>query len=56
MDVSSNSIRAGLIGSGIQASLTPAMHMAEARSQGFSYRYDLLDLNILGVVRSVLPD
>ncbi|KQY11515.1 shikimate dehydrogenase [Rhizobium sp. Root482] len=41
-------MRAGLIGSGIQASLTPAMHMAEARSQGFAYRYDLLDLDLLG--------
>jgi shikimate dehydrogenase len=40
-------MRAGLIGSGIQASLTPAMHMAEARSQGFSYRYDLFDLDLL---------
>lgn len=48
MDTSSNFIRAGLIGSGIQASLTPAMHMAEAHSQGFSYRYDLLDLELLG--------
>lgn len=41
-------MRAGLIGSGIQASLTPAMHMAEAHSQGFAYRYDLLDLALLG--------
>jgi len=48
MNTSSNFIRAGLIGTGIQASLTPAMHMAEARSQGFSYRYDLLDLSVLG--------
>lgn len=41
-------MRAGLIGTGIQASLTPAMHMAEAQSQGFAYRYDLLDLVLLG--------
>lgn len=41
-------MRAGLIGSGIQASLTPAMHMAEARNQGFAYHYDLLDLDLLG--------
>lgn len=41
-------MRAGLIGSGIQASLTPAMHMAEAHSQGFAYRYDLLDLALIG--------
>ena len=37
--------RAGLIGRGIQASLTPAMHMAEGQAQGFDYRYDLLDLD-----------
>lgn len=41
-------MRAGLIGSGIQASLTPAMHIAEARSQGFAYRYELFDLDLLG--------
>ncbi|NKN35799.1 shikimate dehydrogenase [Agrobacterium sp. a22-2] len=40
----SRQLRAGLIGSGIKASLTPAMHMAEGREQGLSYRYDLLDL------------
>ncbi|CAH0342498.1 Quinate/shikimate dehydrogenase (NAD(+)) [Rhizobium sp. CECT 9324] len=40
-------MRAGLIGAGIQASLTPAMHMAEARAQGFAYRYDLFDLKHL---------
>lgn len=49
MDTTSSVMRAGLIGSGIQASLTPAMHMAEARSQGFAYRYDLLDLAQLGI-------
>jgi shikimate dehydrogenase len=35
--------RAGLIGSGIQASLTPAMHEAEGGAQGHEYRYDLID-------------
>ncbi|UAL09519.1 shikimate dehydrogenase [Caulobacter segnis] len=35
--------RAGLIGSGIQASLTPAMHEAEGAAQGHAYRYDLID-------------
>ena len=34
----------GLIGSGIQASASPAMHMAEAGSQGFDLTYELLDL------------
>lgn len=44
----SRQFRAGLIGAGIQASLTPAMHMAEGREQGLSYRYDLLDLTEMG--------
>jgi shikimate dehydrogenase len=48
MNSSSTIMRAGLIGSGIQASLTPALHIGEARSQGFAYRYDLLDLDLLG--------
>jgi shikimate dehydrogenase len=47
MDKSDTIMRAGLIGAGIQASLTPAMHMAEARTQGFAYRYDLFDLKHL---------
>ncbi len=40
--------RAGLIGSGIQRSLTPAMHMAEGAAQGLDYRYELLDLDLRG--------
>lgn len=36
---------AGLIGKGIQASLTPAMHMAEGRAQGLDYCYVLFDLD-----------
>ena len=39
-----NGIVAGLIGQDIQGSLTPAMHMAEARAQGFAYIYRLIDL------------
>lgn len=37
-------LRAALIGSGIAASRTPAMHMAEGRAQGLDYRYDLIDI------------
>lgn len=37
-------VRAGLVGSGIQASLSPAMHMAEGAAQGLDYRYELFDL------------
>ena len=39
----------GLIGSGIQASKSPALHEAEAAAQGFKCRYELLDLDQLGV-------
>lgn len=48
--------RAGLIGAGIQRSLTPAMHMAEGAAQGFPYRYALIDLDSLGAGPSVLPE
>lgn len=37
-------LMAGLIGTGIQASLTPAMHMEEGARQGFPYAYELIDL------------
>lgn len=37
-------LKAGLIGSGIQASLTPAMHMEEGAAQGLDYDYELIDL------------
>ncbi|MBB4194293.1 shikimate dehydrogenase [Rhizobium aethiopicum] len=37
-------LKAGLIGSGIQASLTPAMHMEEGAAQGLEYDYELIDL------------
>lgn len=37
-------IVAGLIGQDIGASLSPAMHMAEAREQGLAYVYRLIDL------------
>jgi shikimate dehydrogenase len=44
--------RAGLIGYGIQRSLTPAMHMREGSAQGLDYRYELIDLN----ERKLTPD
>ena len=37
-------IRAGLIGAGIQASLTPQLHIKEGQSQGLAYAYELIDL------------
>lgn len=38
-------VLAGLIGSHIQASLTPALHMREGAEQGMQYRYELFDLD-----------
>lgn len=38
-------VSAALIGHGISASLTPAMHEAEGRAQGMSYRYEIFDTN-----------
>ena len=46
----------GLIGSGIQASRTPAMHMLEASHQGLRYVYKLIDLEKLGLGVDALPD
>ncbi|GAS91873.1 shikimate dehydrogenase [Mycolicibacterium brisbanense] len=40
---------AGLIGTGVGPSLTPALHMAEGRAQGLEYVYRTLDLNVLGL-------
>lgn len=42
---STRQVAVGLIGSSIQASLTPALHMREGREQGLSYHYELLDLD-----------
>jgi shikimate dehydrogenase len=39
----------GLVGAGVGPSLTPAMHMAEARALGLTYVYRTLDLAALGV-------
>jgi len=46
----------GLIGSGIGASLTPAMHEEEARQLGVSYVYRRIDLDTLKLDASALPD
>lgn len=49
-------LTAGLIGSGIQASLTPALHMLEGRAQGFDYSYELIDLEQRQLSVDHLPD
>ena len=41
-------IRVGLIGAGIQASRSPAMHMEEASALGMRLQYELFDLDRLG--------
>ncbi|QJP09299.1 shikimate dehydrogenase [Pseudomonas multiresinivorans] len=49
-------VLAGLIGAGIQASRTPALHEREGDAQGFRYLYRLIDLDTLGVDSGALPD
>jgi shikimate dehydrogenase len=46
----------GLIGAGIQASRTPAMHEREADEQGLRYVYKLIDLDALGLGVEALPE
>lgn len=45
----------GLIGSGIQRSLTPAMHEEEARRHGLRLHYQLIDLDATGSTAAALP-
>lgn len=45
----------GLIGSGIQASLTPAMHECEGDRRGLRYMYRLLDLDLSDMGAEALP-
>jgi shikimate dehydrogenase len=45
----------GLIGSGIQRSLTPAMHEEEARRHGLRLHYQLIDLDSTGSTAAALP-
>jgi shikimate dehydrogenase len=46
----------GLIGSGIQASRTPALHEREGAEQGLRHVYKLIDLDRLGLGVEALPD
>ena len=45
----------GLIGAGIQRSLTPAMQEEEARAQGMALHYQLIDLDRRGLGTDALP-
>jgi len=49
-------ILAGLIGAGIQASRTPALHEHEGDAQGLRYLYRLIDLDQLKLDSNALPD
>lgn len=55
-EMSRQSILVGLIGAGIQSSLSPAMHEREGEAQGFRYSYRLIDLDVLGLTAAALPD
>jgi len=48
-------ILVGLIGAGIQASRTPAMHEKEGAEQGLRYVYRLIDLETLNLGAEALP-
>jgi shikimate dehydrogenase len=50
------SVLIGLIGSGIQASRTPAMHEREGAAQGIPYVYRIIDLDTLGLTAAALPE
>lgn len=55
-DLVKPAVLAGLIGSGIQGSLTPAMHEREGAEQGLRYLYKRIDIERLGLAADALPD
>jgi shikimate dehydrogenase len=50
------SVLVGLIGSGIQASRSPALHEREGAAQGLCYIYKIIDLDALGLTTEALPE
>ncbi|WLH00492.1 shikimate dehydrogenase [Pseudomonas beijingensis] len=56
MSMSNITVLAGLIGAGIQASRTPALHEREGDAQGMRYLYRLIDLDALQLDSGALPD
>lgn len=54
--MSNITVLAGLIGAGIQASRTPALHEHEGDAQGMRYLYRLIDLDALKLDSGALPD
>lgn len=56
VDTSERTLRAGLIGAGIQHSASPALHMDEGRSAGLNYSYELFDLDLAVGREQALPE
>ncbi len=56
MKPTGTSVLCGLVGAGIQASRTPAMHEREADEQGLRAVYKLIDLDRLGLGVEALPE
>ncbi len=54
-DTALRQVRVGLIGSGIENSRSPALHMEEGRRQGLAYTYELIDLSAMGLGVDDLP-
>jgi shikimate dehydrogenase len=50
------SLLVGLIGAGIQASRSPALHMLEGTAQDLAYIYRLIDIEALGLSAAALPE
>jgi shikimate dehydrogenase len=50
------SILVGLVGAGIQRSLTPRLHEKEGDELGMRYMYKLVDLDVLGLSVAALPE
>jgi shikimate dehydrogenase len=55
MNTAPTKLLVGLIGAGIQRSLTPAMHEQEARQQGLALHYQLIDLDAAHATADTLP-
>ncbi len=56
MNADRRAVLLGLIGSGIAASLTPAMHEREGDEQGLRLQYKRIDLTRLGLEAGALPE
>ena len=54
--MSAGSILAGLVGAGIQASRAPRLHEQEGARQGLHFMYRLIDLDVLGLDATALPE